>query len=325
VLIARSLRSVGCATSMPLKTHPFVSRAQGALTYRAKAGAAAMQSEIAVRKLRPIDPTLSKVVRAMRAPAPNEADWVSSIEAVRRDFETSTDRLRIELPEGGAAYWRNAIAQSHDPDPPILYEDHLSRALGEVTRAGSKSEEWGRFFYRIVSALRPERCLELGTSVGMSGCYIAAALTCGGFGHLITIEGQASSAEVARHAFATAGVVDRVDIRIGQFVDQTPAALAELGGVDLAFIDGHHQYQPTIDYFRTIMDSASPGGLLVFDDVDYPFGDMARAWREIQQHARVTSALTIATVGLAVIDGGSAAFYAGIPQLPHTRHGSRRH
>src|SRR5204863_6617914 len=129
---------------------------------------------------------------------------------------------------------------------------------------------------------RPERCLELGTSVGMSGSYIAAGLAANGQGRLITIEGEEPSARVARAVFEEVQVAPRVDVRVGRFADAIPGVLQELGATDLIFIDGHHQYEPTMSYFATILEATVPGSLLVFDDVTYNLGDMEAAWRDIR-------------------------------------------
>jgi predicted O-methyltransferase YrrM len=137
----------------------------------------------------------------------------------------------------------------------------------------------------------------------MSGSYLGAGLAANGSGRLITIEGAEASAAVARDVFEQVGVSDRVEVRVGTFDDQMPGALASLGGVDLAFIDGHHQYEPTLRYFATILAVTAPGGLLLFDDITYALGDMEGAWREIRAHPRVTGSLTVGNVGVAVVDG----------------------
>jgi predicted O-methyltransferase YrrM len=195
----------------------------------------------------------------------------------------------------------------------VLHDDHVARNLGEVTRSTSKPRDWGRFLYRIVRELRPERCLELGTSVGMSGCYIAAGLSANSSGRLITIEGEEQAANVARGVFERVGVGARVESRIGRFTDEMPSALQALGGVDLAFIDGHHEYAPTISYFETIREVTAPGGLLVFDDITYS-REMKAAWSEVRAHAGVTGSMTIGTVGFAVV-GGQRAAHHRVPLL----------
>jgi predicted O-methyltransferase YrrM len=274
---------------------------QRVLSSKAGQRAANASSRAIVRTLKPNDDTLAAVVRALRSPSEDEARWVSAIEPIRRRLEASEETLRF--PVYDRAWWERAIAASRDPQPPVLHDDHIARSLGEITRVTSKPPDWGRFLYRVVRELRPERCLELGTSVGMSGSYIAAGLTSNDRGRLVTIEGEEPSATVARAVFEQIGVAPRVDVRIGRFSDQLASALDELGGADLVFIDGHHQYEPTMAYFATILEAASPGGLLAFDDVTYRLGDMETAWRDIRANPRVTGSLTVGSVGFAVVDG----------------------
>jgi predicted O-methyltransferase YrrM len=278
---------------------------------RAARGAARATSHIVVRTLNPGDATLAAVVRALRSPSGEEDRWTASIEAVRGRLEASDEELRYPVQNG--EWWEQVIAASNDPQPPVLHEDHAVRTLGEVTRSTSKPGQWGRFLYRIVRELRPERCLELGTSVGMSGCYIAAGLAANARGRLITIEGEEAPARVAREVFEQAALGARVEVRVGQFADEMPAALDSLGEVELAFIDGHHQYAPTMNYFTTILEATVPGGLLVFDDITY-IRDMKAAWRDIRADSHVTGSMTIGTVGFAVI-GGQRAEHRRVPLL----------
>jgi predicted O-methyltransferase YrrM len=283
-----------------------------ALAGPARQGAVAA-SRLVVRGLRPEDATLAAVVRALRAPSDQEQPWAARIEAIRAQLAASNDVLRYEAEDRALA--ARAIAMSTDPQPPVLHEDHLSRTLGEVTRVTSAPPAWGRFLYRLVRELRPGRCLELGTSVGISGCYLGAGLSANGMGRLITIEGTAAAADVARDVFAELGLDERIEVRTGLFAERLPGAIADLGGIDMAFIDGHHQYEPTLRYFAAVLEASAPGALLVFDDVSYRLGNMKDAWQRIRSNARVTGSMTIHTVGIAVVDGRSES-HRRLPRLP---------
>jgi predicted O-methyltransferase YrrM len=265
--------------------------------------AVTLPSRAVLHTLSPSDHTLAAVVRALRFPCEGEESWVHVIEPIRSRLESSDESLSFSIPNRD--WWARAIATTTDPQPPVLDGDRLTRRLAEITRVTSKPPAWGRFLYRVVRELRAERCLELGTSVGMSGSYIAAGLVANGHGRLITIEGAEPSAGVAREVFAQAQVASRAEVRTGQFADEIPAALETLSMVDLAFIDGHHQFKPTLRYFGLVSERISPGGLPIFDDVNYDLGDMAAAWRKIRAHPRVTGSLTVGGVGFAVIEGTS--------------------
>ena len=53
---------------------------------------------------------------------------------------------------------------------------------------------------RLVRELRPHSCLELGTGVGVSAGYQAAAMELNGVGRLLTLDGSADGRRSRRRA-----------------------------------------------------------------------------------------------------------------------------
>ncbi len=88
----------------------------------------------------------------------------------------------------------------------------------------------------------------------------------------------------------------------------------DLPTIDMAFINGHHDYQPTLDYFHEIYAHASDGALLVFDDINWTH-DMRRAWAEIQEDARVELAVDLSSVGLCIVRHRPAQTCYRVPQV----------
>ena len=70
--------------------------------------------------------------------------------------------------------------------------------MAELCVTRSNSAEEALFLFRIVRFLRPFRCLELGTCLGISAAYIATALKLNGAGHLISIEGCPTLVHIAK-------------------------------------------------------------------------------------------------------------------------------
>jgi hypothetical protein len=105
----------------------------------------------------------------------DELHWVNRIEAERRRLATSTDVVH------------------RGDDAPLT--------VAEVSRA-SQSWRGGRFLYGLVRAFRPSRGVELGTCVGMSAAYQAAALAADGDGRLVSLEGYPELAAVAERSGA---------------------------------------------------------------------------------------------------------------------------
>lgn len=86
----------------------------------------------------------------------------------------------------------------------------------------------------------------------------------------------------------------------GRFQDTLPGALRELGRVDMAFVDGHHDEHATAAYFQQIVPHVPAGGVLVFDDIEWSEG-MRRAWRAVRSDRRVRVAITLDEMGFCVV------------------------
>ena len=107
-----------------------------------------------------------------------------------------------------------------------------------------KPEE-GRFLQLLVHACGARHAVEIGTLGGYSGTWIARGLPRDG--KLITLEKDAYHAQVSRDHFAASGVVDRVEIRVGD-AHQLLKQLIPEGPFDFIFIDAEKSGYP--DYFE---------------------------------------------------------------------------
>lgn len=163
----------------------------------------------------------------------------------------------------------------------------------------SKGRREATFLYLLVREFRPLVALELGTNVGVSSAYQAAALRLNGGGTLKTLEASPYRLRLARRLHEKVGLAGEVTYGRGSFKDTLGQALRESGPIDYAFIDGHHDYQPTLDYFQTIRRGAKDGALIVFDDISWSRG-MRRAWGEIKADRHVAVAADFGTMGVCV-------------------------
>jgi len=216
-----------------------------------------------------------------------EASWVRRIEALRAELNASTQEIHLE--NYGVA---RPDARSSDGSVSVT-------TVGETCRRTSKPPQAAQLLMAIVRRLRPQHCLELGTSLGISGAYQAAGLEVNGEGRLVTLEGAAAKAELARRHFKRLGL-GRVAVVTGRFQDTLSGALEALSRVDVAFIDGHHDEHATVAYFERIVPQMLAGGVLIFDDIEWSTG-MRRAWRSVQADARVRATITLDDMGLCVV------------------------
>ena len=243
------------------------------------------------------DPAAVPLRRALRTTLfgqvpPAERRWIERIEARRREL------LADRAPTGPA----------FDPGPtgpPGRFAmGNRETTVGVACEFMSLPPAWCVLLMRLVRELSPRSCLELGTGLGISAAYQAAALELNGSGTLTTLEGSAAWAKVADEGLSALGL-GRATVRVGPIDERLAAELDGPEQLDLAFIDAEHQADATLDQFAAILPSLAPGAVVVVDDVDWP--EMRRAQAVIGSDARVSTSVSVGRLGFSVIDEASAA------------------
>jgi predicted O-methyltransferase YrrM len=228
---------------------------------------------------------------------PDEKDWIDRIEHLRAQMDAST--TPITCMDYGAG----------DPDADRTPEEmaagvEIADTLGHISHVASKPPLWCCLLFRLIRDLRPVSCIEMGTAVGISAAYQAAALRLNGTGALVTLEGAAPIANIARDNFRRLGLTT-VEVVVGRFQNTLPEVLIGRRPVDYIFVDGHHDEQATLAYFEQILPYLADTAILVFDDITWSEG-MKRAWTVLAHDRRVSLAIDFGPVGMCVIDGSSA-------------------
>ena len=122
----------------------------------------------------------------------------------------------------------------------------------------------GKFLQVLVQITQARRILEIGTLGGYSTIWMARALPKGG--RIVSLEFEPRHAEIARANLRCAGMLHRVDIRVGH-------ALASLVGLkrsgagpfDLIFIDADKENNP--QYLKWALKLSRRGTVIVVDNV----------------------------------------------------------
>jgi predicted O-methyltransferase YrrM len=163
---------------------------------------------------------------------------------------------------------------------------------------------WGILLYALAREVRPETCLEMGTSFGVSGAYIQAGLRQTGAGRFMTLEGSRARADIATDTFGRLGFTG-FEVRVGDFDRQLAPALTALGSVDLAFVDGNHRLAPTTRYDQMIRDHMPTGGVIAYDDIRWS-REMVEAWGRIAARPGTRNAFDLFRVGIVELGPTSA-------------------
>lgn len=166
------------------------------------------------------------------------------------------------------------------------------RTIASIARRTLTTTQRARMLYRLARHLGARQVLELGTSLGITTLYLSEGST----GGIATIEGCPNTATIAARNFSRAGRKD-ITVHIGPFSEHLPRILRGMGHLDLVFIDGHHQADPTLDYFGQCLAHSHNATVFVFDDIHWS-RDMGRAWERIKAHPQVTVTIDLYTMGL---------------------------
>lgn len=170
------------------------------------------------------------------------------------------------------------------------------RGVKDIAASSLKPKKYAQLLFRMAQYYKPETILELGTSFGISTAYLASANS---MASVHTCEGASSIAAIAKQNFNELGF-QNIHITGGDFTNTLPTLLSQLSKIDLAFIDGNHRKEPTLNYFQQLLNHSTESTILVFDDIHWSAG-MEEAWEEIKQHPAVTLTIDLFFIGIVIL------------------------
>ena len=170
------------------------------------------------------------------------------------------------------------------------------RMIGAIAATSLKKPKYARLLHQIAKYYHCKNMIELGTSFGITSAYLATANSAG---QLHTFEGAPAIANIAQHNFQSLHI-SNIHLHEGDFRDTLPAFLAGGPLIDLAFIDGHHKKDPTLQYFEAMLAHAHDNTLFIFDDIHWST-EMEAAWEQIKQHRQVTLTIDLFFIGIVLV------------------------
>jgi predicted O-methyltransferase YrrM len=177
---------------------------------------------------------------------------------------------REGAPLGGADDWRDRTLLAVGPDT-------------------------GQLINILARSLKAPNILELGTSYGYSGIWLAEAARATG-GRLTTIELQDYKSAYAREMTIKAGLADSVDFEIGDALKMIAKLPFKL---DFVLVDlWKDLYAPCLDAFYPKL---NPGAIIVADNMIFPGGEnLVRYAKAVRTKPNMTSVLVPVGSGLEI-------------------------
>lgn len=155
--------------------------------------------------------------------------------------------------------------------------------------------ETGRLMNILVRSLKAPHVLEIGTSYGYSGIWLAEAAKAVG-GRVTTLELQDYKSAYARDMATKAGLAEVIDFKVGDalaLIDALPS------GIDFVLLDlWKDLYTPCLDAFYPKL---NPGAIIVADNMIRPGGeDLVRYGKAVRAKPHMASVLLPVGSGLEV-------------------------
>lgn len=228
------------------------------------------------------------------------------------EVEGHSYRLALEWTERGAGSWlaRNLAGASFKPQraaharlierrtrhtqklgAKALWQGYAQPGVARTAEDVRTSARMGNFFSWLAARRKPGVIVEFGTAFGTSGMYWLSGLESANSGKLYTFEPNSEWAAIARENLGA--ISTRFELTEGTFEDRVSTVLGDVPVIDIAFIDAIHTAEFVMRQFDLVLQRLKPGGLMLFDDVDFS-EDMAACWKGLAQDRRAVASVTVA-------------------------------
>src|SRR5690554_346153 len=186
----------------------------------------------------------------------------------------------------------HALLEVNDMGAGSRVDNSPKRKISSVVKVSATSPKRAAMLQRLIDYMNYETVLELGTNLGLTTCVLASAKA---KPLIVSIEGSPRLAENAVKNLEKLNL--KAEIIVGSFKDNLDLALSRFTKLDMAYVDGNHRKQPTLEYFDTIADSMHNDSVIVVGDIHWS-EEMEEAWSEIKNRDDVRVTIDLFDMGL---------------------------
>lgn len=167
------------------------------------------------------------------------------------------------------------------------------RKVKNIVKYSAISEKFGEMLFRLIEKFKPEKILELGTSLGLGTLYLAIPNS---KAQVFTIEGCPETARKSKVNFSEFDVKN-IKQFVGNMDEILPEFLHKIEKLDFVYFDGNHQKDATLNYFNQCLQRSHNDTIFYFDDIHWSKG-MEEAWEEIKKNEKITLTIDLFFSGI---------------------------
>jgi len=181
-----------------------------------------------------------------------------------------------------------------------ILSTETKKVVKHLAKAHLKPARIAQIIHQIVLKYKYKNIIELGTSLGITACYIASAIKESYHfekTNFTTIEGIHDVRNIALKQFEALNLSKYVNSIEGDFNEKLAIVLNNYQSIDVFFVDGNHTYEATMEYFYKALPLAHNNSVFIFDDIYWSLR-MTKAWEEIKQDKNVFQTVDLFFIGL---------------------------
>jgi predicted O-methyltransferase YrrM len=202
-----------------------------------------------------------------------------SLQVLRNELKRSDIQLQVQEVGSGSTHFSGK-----------------SRKVSDLIHVSSVNRKNGKLLFRISRNYKPATIIELGTSIGLSSLYLAKGSP---VSRVVTVEGNPELSQFAAELFKKCNTENITPI-IGLFDEQLELLKQKYPVPQLVFIDGNHNVEATLRYYRHFSEQMN-SGILIFDDINWS-RNMRKAWKEIRQDRSARATIDLFYMGIVLLD-----------------------
>jgi predicted O-methyltransferase YrrM len=197
------------------------------------------------------------------------------IEALRKALMRNEERVKLTDYGAGSRLRKSA-----------------ERSLAEIAKTSATAPKTAQMLQRLVDHFDFREVIELGTNLGITTAYLAAAKC---KPRVRSLEGDPFLADQA--ALNLKSLELEAEVVSGKFENTLGPTLSDMERVDFAYLDGNHREAATLDYFEAIMNKIRETSVVAIGDIHWS-EEMESAWKSIISDERVTLSIDLFDLGL---------------------------
>ncbi len=174
----------------------------------------------------------------------------------------------------------------------IREKKHTATVSAIVTQEAINQKQ-GMLLFRLANYFKYKKMLQIGTGVGISTLYLTSYdsdIQC------ISLEAIPAFANIAQRLLAHETQAT-VDIRVGEYQQLLPEALAILQQVDMVYFKSKREHADTLALFEQMLPYVHDNTCFVFDGIKTS-QQMRHVWKAVCNHPKATVTVDLYSMGI---------------------------